>query len=182
MRERVREWSMECAESPGRSGEFPLFRRTEHRHVLRVLGGDTVHLGAEPGLAALYESAVGATPLPALIGFRHGAALVTGRGLPAASLVRYQAQWLAMIGSILPTLAAEIDRGDYTEPASSLGLFREGMPQDVATAAAAGPAGHRRHPPGSARRRRRGQRSSPVQHLTLPPAFNSSLRSIGTGS
>ncbi|MFE0176203.1 NAD(P)-dependent oxidoreductase [Streptomyces sp. NPDC059002] len=95
--------------------------------TLRVLGGDTVHLGTDPDLAALYESAVGATLLPALVGFFQGAALVQARGLPVSSMVRYEVKWLEMIGSILPTLAAEIDSGDYTRPGSSVGVFHEAI-------------------------------------------------------
>jgi len=110
----------------------------EHAETLRVLGGDTVHLGEEPDLAALYETAVGGMLLPALLGFFQGAALVTARGLPARSLVRYAEKWLEMIASVLPTMADEIDSGDYSEPASSLGLFDEGIPQDYEAATAAG--------------------------------------------
>ncbi|MGV9312690.1 NAD(P)-dependent oxidoreductase [Streptomyces sp. NPDC003691] len=110
----------------------------EYAPVLRVLGGDTVHLGEEPDLAALYESAVGATLLPALIGFCHGAALLTGRGRTAASMVPFSVKWLEMIASILPALAEEIDTGGYDRPFSSIGVFRDGMADDLALTAAAG--------------------------------------------
>lgn len=103
----------------------------EWEPVLRVLGGDTVHLGPEPDLAALYESAVGATLLPALLGFLQGAALVTARGLPASTIVPHSVKWLRMIGSVLPALAEEIDTGDYDAGASSIGIFHEGMAEDV---------------------------------------------------
>ncbi|QEU92506.1 NAD(P)-dependent oxidoreductase [Streptomyces kanamyceticus] len=99
----------------------------EHVDTLRVLGGDTVHLGADPDLAALYESAVGATLLPALVGFFQGAALVQARGLPVSSMVRYEVKWLEMIASLLPMLAQEIDSGDYSRPASSVGVFHEAI-------------------------------------------------------
>lgn len=101
------------------SGEKAVFDR--HVELLRALGGDTVFLGTDVDLAALYESAVGGTLLPALLGFFQGAALVTARGLPAASLVPYTVKWLEMIGAVLPSLAEHIDTGDYSRPASSLG-------------------------------------------------------------
>ncbi|WP_086820400.1 NAD(P)-dependent oxidoreductase [Allokutzneria sp. NRRL B-24872] len=110
------------------SGDKAVFDRYEE--TLRVLGGQTVHLGEEIDLAALYEYAVGGTLLPALLGFFQAAALVTGRGLPASSLVPYTVSWLQMIGSVLPSLAREIDSGSYGEPASSLGLFHEGIAHD----------------------------------------------------
>jgi 3-hydroxyisobutyrate dehydrogenase-like beta-hydroxyacid dehydrogenase len=98
----------------------------EHEATLRVLGGHTVHIGDEPDLAALYEMAVGATLLPALVGFFQGAAAVQARGLAASTLVPFAVKWLDMIGSILPTFAREIDTGDYTDAQSSVGLFLAG--------------------------------------------------------
>jgi 3-hydroxyisobutyrate dehydrogenase-like beta-hydroxyacid dehydrogenase len=102
----------------------------EYEATLKVLGGDTQHLGAEVDLAALYEMAVGATLLPALLGFFEGAAITTRRGIPASSLVPYSVNWLEMIGSVLPKFAAEIDSGDYREASSSVGLFYESLNQD----------------------------------------------------
>ncbi|GAB2660744.1 NAD(P)-dependent oxidoreductase [Kribbella swartbergensis] len=102
----------------------------EFETTLKVLGGDTVHLGDEPDLAALYEMAVGGTLLPALVGFFQGAAAVQARGLEASTLVPYTVKWLEMIGSVLRTFAREIDSGDYTEPESSVNLFLAGAAHD----------------------------------------------------
>ncbi|CCH33999.1 NAD(P)-binding domain-containing protein [Actinosynnema sp. NPDC047251] len=110
------------------SGDEAVF--AEHRDTLRVLGGDTSLLGAEVDLAKLYEAAVGATLLPALLGFLEGAALVTRRGLPAASLVPHSVKWLEMIASILPVVAGEVDDADYTRLQASVGLFHEGVVHD----------------------------------------------------
>lgn len=118
------------------SGDEAVF--DEHAATLRVLGGDTVHLGTDVDLAALYESAVGATLLPALLGFFEGAALVTARGLEAGTMVRYSVKWLEMIAAILPTLAKEIDSGDYSEPASSVGLFHDAIGYEQQTGEEAG--------------------------------------------
>ncbi|MFD9907215.1 NAD(P)-dependent oxidoreductase [Streptomyces sp. NPDC059063] len=101
-----------------------------HEATLRVMGGDTQYLGADPDLAALYEQAVGGTLLPALLGFFQGAALVTGRGMEASSLVPYTQKWLEMVNSVLPVFAAEIDRGDYSEPLSSIEIFHAGIAYD----------------------------------------------------
>ncbi|GAA3465562.1 NAD(P)-dependent oxidoreductase [Nonomuraea roseola] len=102
----------------------------EYETTLRVLGGDTVHLGEESDLAALYEMAVGGTLLPALVGFFQGAAVVQARGLEAGTLVRFTVKWLEMINSILPVFAQEIDSGDYTKPMSTVNLFLEGAAYD----------------------------------------------------
>ncbi|WP_419994034.1 NAD(P)-dependent oxidoreductase [Streptomyces boninensis] len=104
---------------------------TEYEPVLRVLGGDTVYLGTEPDLAALYEMAVGGTLLPALVGFFQGAAALQARGLEAASLVRFTVKWFEMINSILPLLAAEIDSGDYGKPLSTVNTFAAGAAHDA---------------------------------------------------
>lgn len=118
------------------SGDRALF--DEYETTLRVIGGDAVHLGAEPDLAALYEPAVGGTLLPALLGFFQGAALVTARGLEANTLVPYTTKWLEMIISLLPHYAAEIDRGSYDDPQSSIGIFHAGIPDDTRVATEAG--------------------------------------------
>ncbi|WP_411079899.1 NAD(P)-dependent oxidoreductase [Streptomyces sp. cmx-18-6] len=98
--------------------------------TLRVLGGDTVHLGDDADLAALYEMAVGGTLLPALVGFFQGAAALQARGLEVASMVRFSVKWFEMINSVLPVFADEIDRGDYSAAASSVDLFLAGAGHD----------------------------------------------------
>jgi 3-hydroxyisobutyrate dehydrogenase-like beta-hydroxyacid dehydrogenase len=110
------------------SGDRTVFE--EYETTLKVLGGDTVHLGDETDLAALYEMAVGAILLPALIGFFQGAAAVQARGLQASSMVRFAGKWLDMIKSLLPIYAKEIDNGDYTDAASSVNLFLAGAAHD----------------------------------------------------
>ncbi|MER6713534.1 NAD(P)-binding domain-containing protein [Streptomyces sp. NPDC000877] len=110
------------------SGDRAVF--DAHETTLRVLGGDTVHLGEEPDLAALYEMAVGAMLLPALVGFFQGAAAVQARGLRAESTVRFAGKWLDMIKTLLPVYAAEIDSGDYGDAASSVDLFLAGAAHD----------------------------------------------------
>lgn len=106
----------------------------EHRETLRVLGGDTVHLGEETDLAALYETAVGGTLLPALVGFFQGAAALRSRGLEAGTLLPYATKWFEMIISVLPMLAKEIDSGDYSNPASSVDIFHAGAAADLGLA------------------------------------------------
>ncbi|MFJ8646484.1 NAD(P)-dependent oxidoreductase [Streptomyces sp. NPDC093546] len=102
----------------------------EFASTLRVLGGDTVYLGTDADLAALYEMAVGGTLLPALVGFFQGAAAMQARGLTAASMVRFSVKWFEMINSVLPVFAEEIDSGDYSKPASSVNLFLAGSAHD----------------------------------------------------
>lgn len=111
------------------SGDRTVF--DEYETTLKVLGGDTVHLGDETDLAALYEMAVGATLLPALVGFFQGAAAVQARGLEARTMVRFAGKWLDMIKSLLPIYAREIDSGDYTNAASSVNLFLAGAAYDA---------------------------------------------------
>lgn len=110
------------------SGDRAVF--DEFTPTLRVMGGDTVYLGADPDLAALYEMAVGGALLPALVGFFQGAAALQARGLEAASMVRFSVKWFEMINSILPVFAQEIDSGDYSAPGSSVNLFLAGAVHD----------------------------------------------------
>ncbi|MER7356668.1 NAD(P)-dependent oxidoreductase [Nonomuraea dietziae] len=110
------------------SGDKAVFDAYEP--ILKALGGDTVHLGDEIDLAALYEMAVGALLLPTLAGFFQGAAAIRARGLEAASMVRFTGKWLDMIKSLLPVYAREIDSGDYSDAASSVNLFLAGAAHD----------------------------------------------------
>ncbi|WP_158894753.1 NAD(P)-dependent oxidoreductase [Amycolatopsis anabasis] len=102
----------------------------EYETTLKVLGGDTVHLGDETDLAALYEMAVGGTLLPALVGFFEGAAVLQARGLEVSTMVPFTAKWLEMINSVLPTFAQEIDSGNYADPMSSVNIFLAGTAHD----------------------------------------------------
>jgi 3-hydroxyisobutyrate dehydrogenase-like beta-hydroxyacid dehydrogenase len=107
----------------------------EHLDTLKALGGDTVHLGEETDLAALYEMAVGGTLLPALVGFFQGAALLRTRGLEAETLLPYATKWFEMIISVLPMYTKEIDSGDYSGPAASVDIFHAGAAHDLELAA-----------------------------------------------
>lgn len=109
-----------------------------HLQTLRILGGDVQHLGDEPDLAALYESAVGTTLLPALVGFFSGAGMLTARGLQATTMVPYATKWLQMIASLLPILAEEIDAADYTKLGSSVGVFHAALGNEQELGADAG--------------------------------------------
>ncbi|WP_280452091.1 NAD(P)-binding domain-containing protein [Nocardia cyriacigeorgica] len=102
----------------------------EHAELLRVFGGEIEFLGAEPDLAALYEAAVGAMLLPALLGFLEGAAVLAARGREARTMVGYSVKWLQMIESILPVIAEEIDRRDYTRLGASVEVFHHAIDQD----------------------------------------------------
>ncbi|MFE3443471.1 NAD(P)-dependent oxidoreductase [Nocardia sp. NPDC059180] len=103
----------------------------EHADTLRALGGDLEFLGPEPDLAVLYEAAVGATLLPALLGFLEGAAVLATRGYQAQTMVGYSVKWLQMIESILPVIAEEIDNRDYTRLGASIEVFHNAIDQDV---------------------------------------------------
>ncbi|MCE7003520.1 hypothetical protein LWC34_11870 [Kibdelosporangium philippinense] len=76
--------------------------------------------------------------MPTLLGFLHGAAMITARDLPAETMVRFTQNWLAMIAAQLPRLAAEIDAGDCTNPTSTIALFEAGIPQELAIAKESG--------------------------------------------
>jgi len=53
-------------------------------------------------------------------------------------MVRFGVKWFEMINALLPVLAGEIDRGDYSDAASSVDLFLAGAAHDEAFAKEAG--------------------------------------------
>ncbi|MEU5556630.1 NAD(P)-binding domain-containing protein [Streptomyces globisporus] len=110
------------------SGDRSVF--DEFTPTLRVMGGDTVYLGADPDLSALYEMAVGGTLLPSLVGFFQGAAALQAKtGRIELTISNHLTLNRTMEAASRPR-AQEIDSGDYSDPASSVNLFLAGSAHD----------------------------------------------------
>ncbi|MFD6434148.1 NAD(P)-dependent oxidoreductase [Streptomyces venezuelae] len=84
-----------------------------HRTTLATLG-DPLHLGAEPGLASLYDSALLGLMWAAFTGWLHGTALVTSQGTTAAAFTRIALRWLnGAVSGFVTTYAPQVDAGRY---------------------------------------------------------------------
>ncbi|MGW5674681.1 NAD(P)-dependent oxidoreductase [Streptomyces sp. NPDC003860] len=87
----------------------------EHLPVLRSLG-DPRHLGTEPGLAVVYNTALLGMMYANLNGWLHAAALVDAAGVPAADFADLALGWFAptvLSPAALHESAPALDGGDY---------------------------------------------------------------------
>ncbi|MFJ9890794.1 NAD(P)-dependent oxidoreductase [Streptomyces sp. NPDC091287] len=83
-----------------------------HRPTLAALG-DPLHLGAEPGLASLYDAALLGLMWSTLTGWLHGTALVGAEKIQATAFTPVAIRWLSAVTGFLTTYAAQVDAGRY---------------------------------------------------------------------
>lgn len=76
--------------------------------------GEVHYLGADAGLAPLYDIALLTGMYGQTMGELQAYALVTGAGVPAADLTPYLSRWLEAMRGFEQRTAEQIDTGDYT--------------------------------------------------------------------
>lgn len=101
--------------------------RDEHRDLLELLGG-TKYLGANHGLGSLSDMAVLGGMYGLFAGFFQSVAMVATEGATAVEFTEeLLLPWLRETVELLPTLAKEIDAGDYPVSFSDLDVNRTGL-------------------------------------------------------
>ncbi|MEV0675017.1 NAD(P)-binding domain-containing protein [Actinosynnema sp. NPDC050436] len=90
-----------------------------HRPTLGALGTVT-HLGADHGLAALYDVAGLAMMWSVLNAWLHGTAMLRTAGVDAATYAPFARQIAAGVADWLPGYAAQVDRGEFPAEVSAL--------------------------------------------------------------
>lgn len=93
------------------SGDADLFHA--HAATLRGLGGDADLLGADPGLAAVYDLGMLDIFFTGMTAFLHAAALVGANGVPARQFLPYASRVLSVLGASMVELADGTDRDDH---------------------------------------------------------------------
>ncbi|MEU4419698.1 NAD(P)-binding domain-containing protein [Actinoplanes sp. NPDC024001] len=93
------------------SGDAGAFE--QHRALLEQWGASR-YLGADAGLASLYDLALLAGMYVMFAGFMHGVAMVAPAGVPARDFAAMASPWLAAMAGELDGFATVIDGGDYT--------------------------------------------------------------------
>ncbi|MEU4208968.1 NAD(P)-binding domain-containing protein [Streptomyces sp. NPDC026206] len=83
-----------------------------HRDTLASLA-DPVDLGADAGLASLYDTALLGLMWSALSGWLHGAALTGSEQVSAAAFTPVAIRWLTAVTGFMNTYAPQIDAGRY---------------------------------------------------------------------
>ncbi|MGC5053642.1 NAD(P)-dependent oxidoreductase [Micromonospora sp. DT48] len=97
---------------------------TSHRPLLD-LWAESSYVGPDPGMAALYDTAMLSGMYAMFAGFLHGAAMVGSAGVSADEFVRRQAPFLAAMTEQLAGFAATIDEQDYLGPGQQSLRFTE---------------------------------------------------------
>ncbi|MFF3321226.1 NAD(P)-dependent oxidoreductase [Streptomyces sp. NPDC002889] len=83
-----------------------------HRETLRALG-DPIDLGADAGLASLYDTGLLGLMWSVFGGWLQATALVGADGVPAAAFTPLAVRWLTAVSGFMDTYAAQIDAGHY---------------------------------------------------------------------
>ncbi|MCC8250384.1 NAD(P)-dependent oxidoreductase [Saccharothrix luteola] len=99
-------------------GDEGAYRR--YREVLSLLGGGGKFLGDDAGAPALFGMAMNGTMWGTLNGFLHAAALLSSQGVEVKRFVEEAAASLTGLLGYLPSLAEEVDRGEYAVPFGAL--------------------------------------------------------------
>ncbi|MEV6241894.1 NAD(P)-binding domain-containing protein [Lentzea sp. NPDC051838] len=84
----------------------------EARNLLSALA-EPVNLGADPGLAALYDTALLGIMWATLTGWLHASALVTADGATADHFTPLATRWLGPVAGFISTYAEQVDNGSY---------------------------------------------------------------------
>ncbi|MFE0420990.1 NAD(P)-dependent oxidoreductase [Streptomyces sp. NPDC058953] len=92
------------------SGDRAVF--DAHRPVLEVLG-DPLYLGAEPGLAALYDVSLLGLMWATMTGWLHGTAVVGAEGTRAVDFTEVAIRWLGTVNNFVRRYAGQVDAGAY---------------------------------------------------------------------
>lgn len=109
-----------------------------YQRELGILGTST-YLGADPGLAPIYDLALLSGMYGMFAGFLHATALVSTENIRATEFVSLLAPWLNGMIEALPKLAEHVDTGDYTKDvASNLGMQAVGYANIVEASKAQG--------------------------------------------
>ncbi|WP_411079604.1 NAD(P)-dependent oxidoreductase [Streptomyces sp. cmx-18-6] len=83
-----------------------------HRPTLATLG-EPLLLGADPGLASLYDAALLGLMWSTMTGWLHGTALVGAEKTEATAFTPVAIRWLSAVNGFLTTYASQVDAGRY---------------------------------------------------------------------
>lgn len=109
-----------------------------HRSVLAELGGAFQYLGADPGLASLYDAASLGVAWGAFSGYFHAFSLVATEGVPAAAFAPVANQFMASIAAMFIEAGEQVDRREYPGDQETLGIHDAALAHLIDTSRARG--------------------------------------------
>lgn len=113
------------------SGPRSAFDR--HQDTLTVLAGRADHLGADHGLAALFDTAMLDIFFATMTAFLHAAAMTTAQGVDAKTLLPYAEQILGILPTSLSGLARDVDAETYPGDEDNIAMELEALNHIVRT-------------------------------------------------
>ncbi|WP_394827836.1 NAD(P)-dependent oxidoreductase [Pendulispora albinea] len=111
------------------SGAQALF--DAHRPLLAKLGGATLHVGADPGLAVLYDMSLLGIMYSTMIGFLHALAVTGRENVDPVVFASYATKWLTAVTGFLPDMARQVRDRDYTGHEATLDMQAAGIPHFI---------------------------------------------------
>ncbi|SCF47153.1 3-hydroxyisobutyrate dehydrogenase [Micromonospora matsumotoense] len=103
-----------------------------YESTLKVLGGNSIFLSEDPGVAGLYDLALLGILWSSLAGALHGFAMLASEGIPAAALTPFAESWITHV--VRPSIkgaAQQVDAGQYATDISTVGLNAVGLAKMV---------------------------------------------------
>ncbi|WP_199616965.1 NAD(P)-dependent oxidoreductase [Paenibacillus alkalitolerans] len=116
------------------SGSLSAF--TAHQSLLKSLGGAT-HLGEDPGLASLYDTALYGMNWGVLSGFFHAVSLV-GKEVDARTFAAVATAYLPFVTSLMTDYAHQIEEGHYPSGEGTLEIHAGAVDHLIHTSQANG--------------------------------------------
>ncbi|MER5868015.1 NAD(P)-binding domain-containing protein [Kitasatospora sp. NPDC002040] len=110
-----------------------------NKDLLAALGGNSVFLGEDAGVAALYDLALLGILWSTLTSALHGFALVGSEKIPAAALLPFAEAWITHVA--LPSIAGaaqQVDAGEFGNAISTVALNQIGLAKMVKASKAQG--------------------------------------------
>ncbi|MER7000278.1 NAD(P)-binding domain-containing protein [Streptomyces sp. NPDC000410] len=107
------------------SGSQDAFER--HESTLKALGGNTVFVGTDPGLAAVYDLSLLDFFYGSISGLVHAFALAKADGVKAVDIAPYMNTIAQIMPPIAEGTAANIDAGSYPGAEANLGMMAAGV-------------------------------------------------------
>ncbi|MEU3301895.1 NAD(P)-binding domain-containing protein [Streptomyces sp. NPDC006678] len=107
------------------SGSQEAFQR--HESTLQALGGRTVFVGTDPGLAALYDLSLLDFFYGSISGLVHAYALAAADGVRAVDIAPYLGTIVRILPPIAEYTAENIDAGTYPGAQANLGMMATGV-------------------------------------------------------
>jgi 3-hydroxyisobutyrate dehydrogenase-like beta-hydroxyacid dehydrogenase len=106
----------------------------EHEELLKPLAGTNVYLGADTGVAMIYDLGLLSLLWSSLAGYFHAVALVNSAGVSAEAFTPFALTWIEhVITPAIPQSAKEIDSASFDTEISSLGVNKAAIEHLVAT-------------------------------------------------